>query len=158
MRGLPLTCQCNEEMCEFSTCKCTGALLYMAENGCKWRCLPAHFGKWPTIHQRMSRWSKSGVLERVFERLKAQRNIPPEALSIDSTSIKVHPDGTGALKKTAGKPLEDLAEAGLPRFIGLPPASAMRCSSLCRPATRTTRLRGASCCARWEGRRQECRC
>ena len=117
MRRLPLICQRKEEMCEFPTCKCTGALLSMAENGCKWRGLPAHFGKWSTIYMRMSRWSKSGVLERVFERLKAQRNIPPEALSLDSTSIKVHPDGTGALKKTAGKPLEDLAEAGLPRFI-----------------------------------------
>ena len=76
-----------------------GALLYMAENGCKWRGLPAHFGKWSTIHQRMSRWAKSGVWDRVFEKLKEQMNIPPEALSIDSTSIKVHPDGMGALKK-----------------------------------------------------------
>lgn len=50
-------------------------------------------------HQRMLRWSKSGVLERVFEALKDQMNVPPEALSMDSTSIKVHPDGTGALKK-----------------------------------------------------------
>ncbi len=75
------------------------ALLYMAENGCKWRGLPAHFGQWSTIHQRMLRWSKKGVLDRVFEALKEQRNVSPEALSIDSTSIKVHPDGTGALKK-----------------------------------------------------------
>ncbi len=75
------------------------ALLYMAENGCKWRGLPAHFGKWSTIHQRMLRWSKKGVLARVFEALKEQRKVPPEALSMDSTSIKVHPDGTGALKK-----------------------------------------------------------
>ena len=95
------------------------ALLYMAENGCKWRGLPSHFGKWSTIHQRMSRWSKSGVLERVFEALKEQRKVPPEVFSLDSTSIKVHPDGTGALKKTARKPSEDRVEAGIPRFIWL---------------------------------------
>ena len=75
------------------------ALLYMAENGCKWRGWPAHFGRWHSIYMRMSRWAKSGVLDRVFEKLKEQMNIPPEALSMDSTSVKVHPDGTGALKK-----------------------------------------------------------
>jgi len=30
-----------------------------------------------------------------------------EAFSIDSTSVKVHPDGTGALKKTDHRPLEN---------------------------------------------------
>ncbi len=93
------------------------ALLYMAENGCQWRGLPAQFGKWSTIHQRMLRWSKSGVLARVFEALKDQRNVPPEALSMDSTSIKVHPDGTGALKKTGRSPSEDRVEVGIPKFI-----------------------------------------
>ena len=95
------------------------ALLYMAENGCKWRGLPSHFGKWSTIYMRMSRWAKSGVLDRVFEKLKEQMDIPPEALSMDSTCVKVHPDGTGALKKTARKPSEDRAEAGIQRFICL---------------------------------------
>lgn len=102
------------------------AILYMAENGCKWRGLPAHFGKWSTIYARMSRWSKSGVLRRVFEALKEQMNIPPAALSLDSTSIKVHPDGTGALKKTARSPSEDLAADGTPKFICLRPMIAKR--------------------------------
>lgn len=39
------------------------------------------------------------------------------------TSIKVHPDGTGALK-TAHNPSENLAEAGIQRFIWLLPAIA----------------------------------
>ena len=102
------------------------ALLYMAENGCKWRGLPAHFGKWSAIYMRMSRRSKSGVLERVFEKLKTQRNVSPKALSIDSTSVKVHPDGTGALKKTGRNSSEDPAEAGIPRFPCWPQALAMR--------------------------------
>jgi lactam utilization protein B len=48
----------------------------------------------------MSRWSKSGVLDRVFEKLQTEQivRIKIEAFSLDSTSIKVHPDGTGALK------------------------------------------------------------
>ena len=43
-----------------------------------------------------------------------------EAFSLDSTSVKVHPDGTGALKKTDLKPLESPEGDGPPRFIWLP--------------------------------------
>ncbi len=77
------------------------AVLYVAEQGCKWRGLPKRFGRWHTIYMRMSRWSKAGVLDRVFEKLQVEQivRIKLEAVSLDSTSIKVHPDGTGALKK-----------------------------------------------------------
>jgi len=43
------------------------AILYVAEHGCKWRGLPKRFGNWHTIYTRMNRWSKLGVLDRVFE-------------------------------------------------------------------------------------------
>ena len=77
------------------------AILHVAEHGCKWRGLPARFGNWHAIYTRMNRWSKSGVLDRVFEQLQRQRlvRIKLEAVSLDSTSVQVHPDGTGAPKK-----------------------------------------------------------
>ena len=77
------------------------AILYVAEQGCKWRGLPARFGNWHTIYTRMNRWSKNGVLDGVFEQLQREQivRIRLEAVSMDSTSVKVHPDGTGALKK-----------------------------------------------------------
>jgi transposase len=77
------------------------AILYVAEQGCKWRGLPKRFGRWHTIYTRMNRWAKNGVLDRVFEQLQKEQivRIKIEALSLDSTSVKVHPDGTGALKK-----------------------------------------------------------
>src|SRR5678815_3441088 len=77
------------------------AILYVAEHGCKWRGLPKRFGNWHTIYTRMNRWSKSGVLDRVFEQLQRAQivRIKIEAVSLDSTIVKVHPDGTGALKK-----------------------------------------------------------
>jgi len=46
------------------------AVLYVAEQGCKWRGLPKRFGSWHTIYTRMNRWSKSGVLDQVFELLQ----------------------------------------------------------------------------------------
>src|SRR5579864_6899071 len=77
------------------------AILYVAENGCKWRALPKRFGNWHTIYTRMNRWAKAGVLDRLFETLQQEQliRIKIEAVSLDSTIVKVHPDGTGALKK-----------------------------------------------------------
>ena len=77
------------------------AILHVAEHGCKWRGLPARFGNWHTIYTRMNRWSKKGVLDRVFEQLQRDRmvRVKVEAFGLDSTSVKVHPDGTGARKK-----------------------------------------------------------
>jgi transposase len=98
------------------------AVLYVAEQGCKWRGLPKRFGRWHTVYMRMSRWSKSGVLDRVFEKLQVEQivRIKLAAVSLDSTSIKVHPDGTGTLKKTDHSPSASPGADGTPRFIWLP--------------------------------------
>jgi len=98
------------------------AILFVAEHGCKWRGLPKRFGNWHTIYTRMNRWSKAGVLDRVFEQLQQSQvvRIKIEAVSLDSTNIKVHPDGTGALKETARSPSASRAADGTPRFIWLP--------------------------------------
>ena len=98
------------------------AILYVAEQGCKWRGLPKRFGRWHTIYMRMNRWARNGVLDRVFEQLQLEQivRIRIEAFSIDSTSVKVHPDGTGALKKTDHRPSENPVVDGTQKFIWLP--------------------------------------
>ncbi len=98
------------------------AILYVLENGCKWRALPKRFGNWHSIYTRMNRWAKAGVLDRLFAEMQREQlvRIKLEAVSLDSTIIKVHPDGTGALKKTVRRPLASRAAAGQPRFIWLP--------------------------------------
>ena len=98
------------------------AILYVAEHGCKWRGLPRHLGNWHTIYTRMNRWSKAGVLDRIFVRLQQEQilAIRFEAVSLDSTTIKVHPDGTGALKKADRKRSDVPAAVAPPRFIWLP--------------------------------------
>jgi Putative transposase of IS4/5 family (DUF4096) len=65
------------------------AILYVVGHGCKWRGLPKRFGNWHTIYTRMNRWTKAGVLDRMFEELQRPQVV----------RIKVYPDGTGALKK-----------------------------------------------------------
>lgn len=98
------------------------AILYVAEHGCKWRGLPKRFGNWHTIYTRMNRWAKAGVLDRVFRALQEEQiiRVKIETLKLDSTIVKVHPDGTGALKKRAPSPSASPEEAGPPKFIWLP--------------------------------------
>ena len=69
------------------------ALLYVVENGCKWRALPKEYGNWHTIYVRMNRWSKNGVLDRVFTVLQNEGviDINTEDVCLDSTTVKVHP-------------------------------------------------------------------
>ena len=98
------------------------AILYVAEHGCKWRGLPREFGNWHTIYTRMNRWSKNGTLAKIFEHLQKERliKIKIEAVSLDSTTVKVHPDGTGALKKLDRSPSANQEADGQLKFIWLP--------------------------------------
>jgi transposase len=95
------------------------AILYVTEHGCKWRGLPMRFGNWYSIYTRMNRWAKSGVLDRVLSERQHQQIIciRVEAVSLDSTAVKVHPDGTGDLKTTVRKLSASLEQDGPPRFI-----------------------------------------
>ena len=79
------------------------AVLYVLENGCKRRALPEWFGKWQTVYARFRRWSRSGVLERLFAALRELHTPGGDAVcfGLDSASVKVHPDGTVA-RKTNG--------------------------------------------------------
>ena len=105
-----------------SNLQLVNSILCVAENGCKWRALPKRYGNWHSIYTRMNRWTKTGVINRMFAELQKEQivRIKIEAVSLDSTSIKVHPDGTGALKKTVRKPLASPVADGIPRFIWLP--------------------------------------
>ena len=82
------------------------ALAFIASNGCKWRSLPSRFGPWHTVYMRFYRWAESGVLNEVLSHLQQERlsRWCVQALSLDSTIVKVHPDGCGAQKKTASNP------------------------------------------------------
>jgi transposase len=98
------------------------AILYVAEQGCKWRGLPENLGKWATVYKRANRWAKSGVLDRVFAALQKEQiiKLKIEHVSLDSTNIKVHPDAHGALKKAASKALGKAEADGTQSFMWYP--------------------------------------
>ena len=92
-----------------------------------WRGLPKEYGNWHVIYVRVNRWAKKGVLQEAFVRLQQLRiiQIQVNVVSLDSTCIKVYPDGTGALKKADLNPSEKHGADGTPSFIWLPHLTGM---------------------------------
>ena len=123
-----------------SNLQLVNAILYVAENGCQWRALPKSYGNWHTVYTRINRWSKNGVLQRLFEALQQENviRIKMEAVCLDSTSIKVHPNGTGALKKAASKESVEQEEDSQPSFIWSPHLTVRRFHSRFRQETPAT--------------------
>ena len=89
--------------------KILNAILYVAENGCKWRALPRRYGHWNTVYRRFRRWAENGVLSRVLEVLQKEELIGADfsVLSLDSTFVKASPSAAGALKKRAASDRAD---------------------------------------------------
>jgi transposase len=78
------------------------AVLYRYRAGIAWRDLPERFGDWKNIHRRHSRWSQSGVWQRVFKVLAGDAD--NEYVMIDSTIVRAHQHAAGARKKTERTP------------------------------------------------------
>ena len=74
------------------------------------------------IYVRVNRWAKKGVLQETFAHLQqlGMIQIQVNVVSLDSTCIKVHPDGMGTLKKVGPSLLGGHAADGTPSFIWLP--------------------------------------
>ncbi len=62
------------------------AVLYRYRTGIPWRDLPARFGDFRVVHTRFSRWTKSGVWERVFKYLAEDAD--DEYSMIDATIVR----------------------------------------------------------------------
>jgi len=70
------------------------AVLYLVDNGCKWRALPHDYPKWSTVKSFYYRAVESGIWEKVMDylvretRKKAGRSEIPSYGLIDSQSTK----------------------------------------------------------------------
>lgn len=79
------------------------AVLYRYRAGIAWRDLPERFGDFRIIHTRHSRWSKSGVWEKIFNVLADDAD--NEYAMLDSTIVRAHQHSAGAKKKKMMKRL-----------------------------------------------------
>lgn len=75
------------------------ALLYVVDNGIKWRAMPHDFPAWQTVYGYFQRWNRSGVWEQVNQvlnrrmRLVAGREEQPSLGLMDSQSVKMAQKG-----------------------------------------------------------------
>lgn len=67
--------------------------------GIPWRDLPERFGDFRIVHTRFSRWSKTGVWERVFLALSGE--VDNEYAAIDATIVRAHQHSAGAKNSLA---------------------------------------------------------
>ncbi len=59
------------------------AMIWILRTGAPWRELPVAYGPWQSVYTRFSRWSKSGVLQRLLHGLSQERD--GEGVLIDAT-------------------------------------------------------------------------
>jgi transposase len=74
-------------------------MLKMLRVSVPWRDCPREYGPWHTIYTRFKRWSENGLLWNIFFELKQNKIIELDIVFMDSTTIKVHRHGLGAVKK-----------------------------------------------------------
>lgn len=71
-------------------------------SGAPWRDLPERYGPWKTVYNRFNRWSKSGVINIIFNRLltllDANNLIDWSATALDGSNIRALRCAAGAQK------------------------------------------------------------
>jgi transposase len=75
------------------------AVLYRYRAGIPWPDLPPRFGDFKIVHQRFSRWAKSGVFDRILRYLASDAD--NEYVMLDATIVRAHQHSAGAQKKQA---------------------------------------------------------
>ena len=83
------------------------ALLYMIKMVANGEHYQKKYANWHAIYMKFRRWSKKGTIQWIFKELQSQNiiDIQSETLCLDSTSVKVHPNTTGARSSSGSKVL-----------------------------------------------------
>ena len=70
------------------------AVLWRVRTGLPGRDLPGEFGRLNSVFQRVRRWLRAGIFERIFECLSGEPDF--EYALIDGTIVSVHQKASGA--------------------------------------------------------------
>jgi transposase len=77
-------------------------VMWRLRTGAPWRDLPERYGPWQTVYHRFRALRRSGLLDRILERLQARLNaeglIDAELWCIDGTVIRAARAAAGAVR------------------------------------------------------------
>jgi transposase len=83
-------------------------VIWIFKTGAPWRDLPERYGHWKNVHRRFSRWSSTGVFDKIFQILSKDADM--EFLLMDGTIVKAHQHSSGAKKKNPQAILRKLSD------------------------------------------------
>ncbi len=82
--------------------KIVNGMFWILCSGAPWRDLPERYGPWKTVYNRFNRWSKSGVINIIFNRLlsflDAHGLVDWSAIALDGSNIRALKCAAGAQK------------------------------------------------------------
>lgn len=77
-------------------CVMFNAIFWLTRSSAAWADIPERYRPHQTVYNRFCKWRDDGTLLCIFKALNEDANF--ENLSIDSTSVKAHPQSVGAKK------------------------------------------------------------
>lgn len=107
-------------------------IVYVLENGIKWRCLPHEYGKASTIHGKFMKWIREGKIQSIFEKMRNEYLLKTSAFknwyAVDTSYCKApYAKNSGRNPTDRGKRglKKNLAidSRGAPLAIGIAPAN-----------------------------------
>lgn len=85
------------------------AIVWIWRTGSPWRDLPAEFGPWQTAYHYFRKWTRSGLLRKLFYRLRDMALewglVDVEARHVDGTVVRAARAAAGGGKKGAPRSL-----------------------------------------------------
>lgn len=82
--------------------KIINGMFWVLCSGAPWRDLPERYGAWKTVYNRFNRWSKSGIINIIFNRLLSILDendcLDWSAISLDGSNIRASHCAAGAQK------------------------------------------------------------
>ncbi len=100
---------------EFSPKRAFFGILYVLRNGCRWHSLPREFGKPTTVHGKFMKWTREGLIEKIFKTARHDYLEVSDAfnnwVAIDTSSCKA------SFARCGGKKPTDRGKRGIKKNI-----------------------------------------
>lgn len=78
-------------------------IFWILRTGAPWRDLSERYGLWQTVYERLNRWRRDGIFDRMLQRLQIrldkQGHIDWDVWCVDGSSVRAHRAAAGAGKK-----------------------------------------------------------